>query len=72
MANKSGKMETVTDFIFLGSKITVDSDCSLEIKRSLLFGKEAMTNLDSILKSRDITLITKVHIVKAMDFPVIM
>ena len=67
-----GKMETLTDFIFLGSKITADSDYSLEIKRSLLFGKEVMTNLDSILKSRDITLMTKVHIVKAVVFPVIM
>ena len=67
-----GKMETLTDFIFLGSKITADSDYSLEIKRSLLFGKEVTTNLDSILKSRDITLMTKVHIVKAVVFPVIM
>ena len=65
-------METVTDFILLGSKITVDSDCRLEIKRCLPFGKEAMTNLGSILKSRDITLMTKVHIVKAVVFPVIM
>ena len=65
-------METVTDFIFLGSKITADSDCRLEIKRCLPFGKEAMTNLDSILKSRDITLPTKVHIVKAIVFPVVM
>ena len=65
-------METVTDFIFLGSKITVDDDCSHEIKRCLLFGGKAMTNLDSILKSRDITLLTKVHIVKAMVFPVVM
>ena len=61
--------ETVTDFIFLGSKITVDGDCSHEIKRRLLLGRKAMTNLDSVLKSRDITLPTKVHIVKAMDFP---
>ena len=60
------KVETVTDFIFLGSKITADSDCSLEIKRSLLFGRKAMTNLDNILKSRDITLLTKVHIAKAI------
>ena len=67
-----GKMETVTDFIFLGSKITADSDCRLEIKRCLPFGKEAMTNLGSILKSRDITLMTKVHIVKAVVFPVVM
>ena len=65
-------METVTDFIFLGSKITVDSDCSHEIKRRLLLGRNVMTNLDSILKSRDITLLTKVHIVKAMVFPVVM
>ena len=61
-------METVTDFIFLGSKITADGDCSHEIKRHLLFGRTAMTNLDSILKSRDITLLTKVHIVKALVF----
>ena len=61
-------METVTDFIFLGSKITADCDCSHEIKRHLLLGRKAMTNLDSILKSRDITLLTKVHIVKAMVF----
>ena len=65
-------METVTDFIFLGSKITADGDCSLEIKRCLLLGRKAMTNLDSILKSRDITLPTKVHLVKAMVFPVVM
>ena len=64
-------METVTDFIFLGSKITVDSDCSYKIKRGLLLGRKAMTNLDSILKSRDITLQTKVHIVKAMVFLVV-
>ena len=64
-------METVTDFIFLGSKITADGDCSHEIKRHLLLGKKAMTNLDSILKSRDITLPTKVHLVKAMVFPVV-
>ena len=64
-------METVTDFIFLGSKITVDGDCSQEIKRHLLLGRKAMTNLDSILKSKDITLPTKVCIVKAMVFPVI-
>ena len=64
--------ETVTDFIFLGSKITVDSDCSHEIKRCLLLGKKAMTNLDSVLKIRDITLPTKVHLVKAMVFPVVM
>ena len=65
-------VETVTDFIFLGSKITVDSDFSHEIKRCLLLGRKAMTNLDSILKSRDITLPTKVHVVKAMIFPVVM
>ena len=64
-------METVTDFIFLGSKITVDSDCSHEIKRRLLLGRNVMTNLDSILKSRDITLLTEVCIVKAMVFPVV-
>ena len=66
------KMEMVTDFIFLGSKITADGDCSHEIKRHLLLGKKAMTNLDSILKSRDITLPTKVHLVKAMVFSVVM
>ena len=66
------KGETVTDFIFLGSKITADGDCSHEIKRRLLLGKKAMTNLDSILKSRDITLLTKVRLVKAMVFPVVM
>ena len=66
------KVETVTDFIFLGSKITVDGDCSHEIKRHLLFGRKVMTNLDNILKSRDITLATKVHLVKAMVFPVVM
>ena len=65
-------METVTDFIFLGSKITADGDCSHEIKRRFLLGRKAMTNLDSILKSRDITLPTKVHLVKAMAFPVVM
>ena len=65
-------METVTDFIFLGSKITANGDCSHEIKRHLLLGSRAMTNLDSILKSRDITLPTKVQIVKAMVFPVVM
>ena len=64
-------METVTDFIFLGSKITADGDCNHEIKRHLLLGRKAMTNLDSILKSRDITLLTKVHLVKAMVFPVV-
>ena len=65
-------METVTDFIFLGSKITAHGDCSHEIKRHLLLGRKAMTNLDSILKSRDITLGTKVHLVKALVFPVVM
>ena len=65
-------METVTDFIFLGSKITADGDCSHEIKRRLLLGRKVMTNLDSIFKSRDITLPTKVHVVKAMVFPVVM
>ena len=65
-------MKTVTDFIFLGSKITADGDCSFDIKRCLLFGRKAMTYLDSILKSRDITLLTKVCLVKAMVFPVIM
>ena len=65
-------MKRVTDFIFLGSKITADGDCSHEIKRCLLLGKKAMTNLDSILKSRDITLPTKVHLTKAIVFPVVM
>ena len=65
-------METVTDFIFLGSKITTDSDCSHEIKRHLLLGRKTMTTLDSIIKSRDITLLTKVHLVKGMVFPVVM
>ena len=64
--------ETVSDFIFLGSKITADGDCSHKIKRRLLLGSKVMTNLDSILKSRDITLPTKVHLVKAMVFPVVM
>ena len=64
--------ETMTDFIFLGSKITADGDCSHEIKRHLLLGRKAMTNLDSILKSRDIALLTKVHLVKAIVFPVVM
>ena len=66
------KMETVKDFIFLGSKTTVDSNYSHEIKRFLLLGRKAMTNIDSILKSRDITLLTKVHIVKALVLPVVM
>ena len=65
-------VETVTDFIFWGSKITADDDCSHEIKRRLLLGRKVMTNLDSILKSRDCTLPTKVHLVKAMVFPVVM
>ena len=65
-------METVTDFIFLGSKITADDACSHEIKRRLLLGRKDMTNLDSILKSKDITLLTKVRLVKAMIFPVVM
>ena len=66
------KLEAVTEFIFLGSKITADGDCSHEIKRHSLLGRKAMTNLDSILKSRDITLPTKVRLVKAMVFPVVM
>ena len=65
-------MEAVRDFIFLGSKIPADDDCSHEIKRRLLLGRKAMTNLDSVLKSRDITLLTKVSLVKAMVFPVVM
>ena len=65
-------METMTDFIFRGSKITADGDCSHKIKRCLLLGRKAMTNLDSVLESRDITLSTKVHLVKAMFFPVVM
>ena len=72
MAKNGGKVETVADFIFLGSKITADGDCSREVKRCFLLGKKAMTNLDSILKSRDITLPTKVCIVKSMVFPVVM
>ena len=72
MANRKGKVEVVTDFLFLGSKITVDGDCSHEIRRWLLLGRKAMTNLDSVLKSRNVTLPTKVHIVKAMVFPVVM
>ena len=67
-----GKVETVTNFIFLGSKITADDDCSDEIKRHLLLGRKAVTNLDNILKGRDITLPTKFHLVKAMVFPVVM
>ena len=72
MANRWETVETVADFIFLGSKITADCDCSHEIKRCLVLGRKVMTNLDSILKSRDITLLTKVHLVKAMVFPVVM
>ena len=72
MANRWGKVETVTDFTFLGSKITADDDCSYEIKRCLPLGRKAMTNLDSILKSRHIALPTKAHLVKAMVFPVVM
>ena len=66
------KVETVRDFIFLGSKIIADGECSHELKRHLLLGRKAITNLDSILKSRDITLPTKVHLIKAMVFPVVM
>ena len=72
MANRWGNSGKVTDFIFLGSKITANSDCSHEIKRCLLLGRKAMTKLDSILKSRDFTLPTKVHLVKAMVFPIVM
>ena len=72
MENRRGKLKTVTHFIFLVSKITADSDCSHEIKRRLLLGRKAMTNLDSILRSRDITLPTKMYIVKAMVFPIVM
>ena len=72
MSNRWGTMETVRDFIFLSSKITADGDCSHEIKRCLLLGRKAMTKLDTILKSRDITLLTKVHLVKVMVFPVVM
>ena len=72
MANSGETVETVADFIFLGSKITADGDCSNEIKRRLLLGRNVMTNLDSILKSRDITLPTKVHLVIALVFPVVM
>ena len=71
MGTQWNTVETVSDFIFLGSKITADGDYSHEIKRCLLFGRKAITNLDSILKNRDITLPTKVHLVKAMGFPVI-
>ena len=72
MANRWETMEILRNFIFLGSKITADGDCSHEIKRCLLLGKKAITNIDSILKSRDITLPTKVHLVKAMIFPIVM
>ena len=72
MANRWETMETMKDFILGGSKITADGDCSHEIKRHLILGRKVMTNLDSILKSRDITLPTKVHLVKAMVFPVLM
>ena len=72
MANRWGKVETVTDFIFLGSKTTADGDCSHEIKRRLLLGRKIITNLDSVLKSKDITLPTKVCIVKATFFPAVM
>ena len=72
MANRWGTMETLTDFIFLGSRITADGNCSHEIKRQLLLGRKVMTNLDSILKSRDITLLTKVLTIKAIVFPVVM
>ena len=72
MANRWETMETVTDFIVGGSKVTADGDCSHEIKRHLFLGRKVMTNLDSLLKSRDITLPTKIHLVKAMVFPVVM
>ena len=72
MANRWGKMETMVDFIFLGSKMTVDSDCSQKIKRCLLLGRKGMPNLDSVLKSRDVTLLTKACPEKAMIFPVVM
>ena len=72
MANSREKVETVTDFIFLGSKITSDDDCNHEIKRCLLLGRKAATNLDSILKNRNITVPAKVHIVKGLVFPVVM
>ena len=71
MSNRREKVETITDFIFLGSKITAYGDCSHKIKRRLFLGRKAMTNLDSILRSRDITLPTKAHPVKAMDLPVV-
>ena len=71
MANRRVKVEAVIDFLFLGSKITVDSDCNHENRRQLVLGRKAMTNIDSVLKSRDITLLTMVHIVKALVFPVV-
>ena len=71
MANEGGKVEAVTDFLFLGSKITEDGDCSQDIRRRLLLGRKAMTNLDSVLKSKDVTLSTEVRIVKAIVFPVV-
>ena len=72
MAKRKGKVDAVIYFLFLGSQITVDNDCSHEIKRRLLLGRKALTNLDSVLKSRDVTLLTKICIVKAMVFPVVM
>ena len=72
MAHRRGKVEAVTDFIFLGSKITADGDCGHEIQRSLFLGRQTMTSLDSILENSDITLLTKVHILKAIVFPVVM
>ena len=72
MANRREKVEAVIDFIFLGSKIIVDDHCSQEIKRCLLLGRKAMTNLDNVIKSRDITLLTKICVVKAMGFPAVM
>ena len=72
MANRWGKVETVTDFLFLGSEVTADNDCNYEIKRCLLLGNKTMKNLESVWKSCDITLLTKVHIVKAMVFPRVM
>ena len=72
MANRWENMEIVTGFIFLGSEITADGDCSHEIKRHLLLGRKAMTNLGRVLRSKDITLLTKIHIVKAMGFPVVL
>ena len=71
MANRWGEMEAVRDFIFLGSKITADGDCSQEIKRSLLLGRKAMATVDSLLENRDVTLLTKVHVIKGMVFPAV-